>query len=820
MAIEKSGDVESFSYKGSIRSFVIPIDGLYKLEAWGAGGEAKGAYAVRHIELKKDTTLYIVTGGQGGGRWVAASSESSAAGSAGGGYNGGGKGWAGVSSKDDWGRGGDGATHIALVSGTLPNLSAYKDTGEILIVAGGAGGNCYRGSNKGSAGAGRGYSTSGNAFGQGGTQWTGYNSVSGGGGGWYGGTGGYATGSSAHAGSTGGSSWIGVAANTSTITYKGVEYTNSITGGGASTSAGTAKITLVQEGYDYKIEYKNLDASVKFSSLLPRGYYSNQSLVLPIPTESFLIFDGWYDNPDFNGKAITSIPVGEVGDKTFYAKWNAGSYSYHCTKDLQIFSAPYDGLYKIECWGAQGANDDSGVGGKGGYTRIYKHLNKDEQLYIYVGEKGGASKVQDAGYNGGGAGGNYEGNYGGGGGGATHIATLPRGVLKNYSSYKFEILTVAAGGGGGGGGGNNSIGGAGGGLNGSAGGGESGGGGTQTASAGNGAAGGFGYGGNSKYNNGAGGGGWYGGRGANGYAGGGGGGGSSYIGDGAPIVYKGQTFTPTTEGGVKEGNGEVKITMLQQDVLFLFNDQPVYSFLKDGEPVTCFMIDNITVFNLKSELYYTITYNADGGTVGSTAKYLYNSETETFALPSAVKAGYKFLGWYETEDFSTPKVTQIIKGTSGNKVFYAKYEERPAQTLNFSSPSAEYIQISDKPQGGYYVSGGNGTFEIKNDAGYGYQQIAGSKTFNIAEYAKFTCDWTMKYRGDEYAGNDDYAVLQFNGMQVKRWDKPSVGDSYKTTSGTLSLDISNYETLTMRIYTYCCWNLGSIILTLSNCKIE
>ena len=32
-------------------------------------------------------------------------------------------------------------------------------------------------------------------------------------------------------------------------------------------------------------------------------------------------FAGWYDNPDFEGAAVTEIPQGSSGDKTFYAKW-------------------------------------------------------------------------------------------------------------------------------------------------------------------------------------------------------------------------------------------------------------------------------------------------------------------------------------------------------------------------------------------------------------------------------------------------------------------------------------------------------------------
>ncbi|MCL1957396.1 MAG: InlB B-repeat-containing protein [Fibromonadales bacterium] len=32
-------------------------------------------------------------------------------------------------------------------------------------------------------------------------------------------------------------------------------------------------------------------------------------------------FDGWFDNPNFSGTPITTIPTGSIGNKTFYANW-------------------------------------------------------------------------------------------------------------------------------------------------------------------------------------------------------------------------------------------------------------------------------------------------------------------------------------------------------------------------------------------------------------------------------------------------------------------------------------------------------------------
>lgn len=58
-------------------------------------------------------------------------------------------------------------------------------------------------------------------------------------------------------------------------------------------------------------------------------------------------FAGWYDNSDFEGEAVTEVPLGSSGDKTFYAKWvknDNGAITF--TKlDDGTFSAEINGDY-------------------------------------------------------------------------------------------------------------------------------------------------------------------------------------------------------------------------------------------------------------------------------------------------------------------------------------------------------------------------------------------------------------------------------------------------------------------------------------------
>lgn len=134
------------------------------------------------------------------------------------------------------------------------------------------------------------------------------------------------------------------------------------------------------------------------------------------------------------------------------------------------FTVKKTGKYKLETWGAQGADaTEEYTGGYGGYSTGTISLTKNKTYYVNVGGQGELcnNEIKDGGYNGGG--GCTEKPVDspetaiylfGAGGGATHISTK-KGLLKDLESSKGTlindlyysstvILIVAAGGGGGG----------------------------------------------------------------------------------------------------------------------------------------------------------------------------------------------------------------------------------------------------------------------------------------------------------------------------------------------------------------------------------
>jgi uncharacterized repeat protein (TIGR02543 family) len=69
---------------------------------------------------------------------------------------------------------------------------------------------------------------------------------------------------------------------------------------------------------------------------------------------------------------------------------------------------------------------------------------------------------------------------------------------------------------------------------------------------------------------------------------------------------------------------------------------------------------------------YTITYHLNGGE--GAINTTYTSDSETITLPIPTKSGYTFLGWYDNSGFTGSVVTEIPKGSTGNKEFWAKWE--------------------------------------------------------------------------------------------------------------------------------------------------
>lgn len=56
------------------------------------------------------------------------------------------------------------------------------------------------------------------------------------------------------------------------------------------------------------------------------AYTYGAGATLPVPTKTGYNFTGWFDNAEFAGDAVTQISATDIGNKTFYAKWEIITY--------------------------------------------------------------------------------------------------------------------------------------------------------------------------------------------------------------------------------------------------------------------------------------------------------------------------------------------------------------------------------------------------------------------------------------------------------------------------------------------------------------
>ena len=723
------GGIETTYTTPGETTYTVPATGTYKLETWGAQGGTTidgtpggyGGYSTGNINLNIGSMLYVNVGGAGG-RSNAGASQNVA-----GGYNGGGStGGQGCCGRS-YGSGG-GATHIATKSGILSSLSSSLSS--IYIVSGGGGG-AYYGENVGTyglqGGSGGGYiggdgvestvadnqwcaglgatqnrggmvssncSQSANvdpgaitgSFGQGGSG----NSSTGGGGGYYGGS---RSGHIAPAG--GGSGYIGnslltnkymycynctTSDVTDTKTYTTTNTSSTPISNYAKSGNGAAKITLVDNA-NYKVTYNTK--------------YSN----LPTPTRAGYAFDGWYTGENGTGTKVTNDTVLKNSNiHTLYAKWviknvtvnfdltGGGIESVYTTPGAITYTVSTTGTYRLETWGAQGGSVTYGGatyrGGYGGYSTGYVSLTKGSVLYLNIGGAGSggfSSSTYGGGYNGGGSitsSGDSD-HYHSSGGGATHIATKS-GLLSTLSGNLDSILIVSGGGGGGYrhtlGAEYSSVGGSGGGISGTnattaSSSGRQGLGGSQTAGGKYSGAselsssifGSFGKGGSPYQSWGsAGGGGYYGGGASYGTPGdnsnSGGGGGSGYIGNSAltdkyMYCYSCATSSATSTKTYSTTN---------------VSSSPISGYAKSGNGAV-----KITSFG---NIIYTLNYGEKYGN-----------------LPTPIKSGATFEGWYTGENGTGTRVTSDTLLTIGeNHTLYAYWN----QPTEYTDPGSYIYTVS------------------------------------------------------------------------------------------------------------------------------
>lgn len=153
---------------------------------------------------------------------------------------------------------------------------------------------------------------------------------------------------------------------------------------------------------------------------------------------------------------------------------------------------------------------------------------------------------------------------------------------------------------------------------------------------------------------------------------------------------------------------------------------------------------NITLTASWTAKTYSITYYGvdDAENPNDTAKY--TIESEALTLADASKDGYTFKGWFTTETFEEgTEVTEIAAGSTGDKVFYAKWEIKTFE-ISYTSehgtaPSVETVEwmsdlsryLPNLEEEGYKFNGWK----------LGGQTVTGG--YEVTENIELVADWSL-----------------------------------------------------------------------------
>ena len=91
-------------------------------------------------------------------------------------------------------------------------------------------------------------------------------------------------------------------------------------------STGDRSYTAHWMAVSYRITYSLNDGANPASA--PESYTYGKGATLPTPVRANFTFEGWYTNAGFTGDPVTAIGPAEMGEKTFYARWEAKPVTY------------------------------------------------------------------------------------------------------------------------------------------------------------------------------------------------------------------------------------------------------------------------------------------------------------------------------------------------------------------------------------------------------------------------------------------------------------------------------------------------------------
>lgn len=160
---------------------------------------------------------------------------------------------------------------------------------------------------------------------------------------------------------------------------------NSKADGSGTTYYPGEKLSMPNHNITLFAQFENIEYSITYETNggafvrddIETTYTIDDNIILPIASDvekEGYTFVGWYENNEFEGKAITSIPFGSYGDKVFYAKWKEVIDVDH--EAIKTVESMIDNLPDVEELSLIDQNSVTEA------RKAYDNLTKDEQQLV------------------------------------------------------------------------------------------------------------------------------------------------------------------------------------------------------------------------------------------------------------------------------------------------------------------------------------------------------------------------------------------------------------------------------------------------------
>lgn len=193
---------------------------------------------------------------------------------------------------------------------------------------------------------------------------------------------------------------------------------------------------------------------------------------------------------------------------------------------------------------------------------------------------------------------------------------------------------------------------------------------------------------------------------------------------------------------------------------------------------------------------YTVTFDAQGGTVSpSSISVRYNQKYSYYtSLPTPVRTGYPFEGWYTSTSYTTQVTDSTIYKTAGNQTLYAKWGERTNVACHFYENETKNLitTLYLAPASKITLDTLTGNATINGYKGKGYEPAA----LNNQNGAAIPFPWNVTdesdsehiyviYTGKSFIVSYDAGMSTYtDGAQVKKYTNKH-GNKYVYPSSSL-----------------------------------